>query len=221
MLTGAAIFGWRSWFSSSGIHCPRACGCVKSQRCANGCAIVSSAKNLRRARVSLHPRRCNRPTLMPLQKQPSRQKGTSPKLKCRRNAKGTGRRRKRRKRLRPVRLNHSVRVAEPAETRAADGVAAGAGGEEVAPELGGSRRPAQCRRRPRQKAREWLRWHRRPQRRLPRRLRGFPRARLFWPSDYLDPGRVRGSSGTTSRRYPATCCAICYLTIPRSSVFRI
>jgi hypothetical protein len=124
------FFGWRSWFSSDRVHCPRVCGCVKSQTCANGCAIVSSAKNLRRARVNLHPCRYNRPTLMPPRARWRRRKRTRRKSKCLRHPKLRGRRKSCRKRLRPLPLSPNVWVLKE-QTRAAGAAGVEAGGEEV------------------------------------------------------------------------------------------
>ena len=50
------------------IHCPRVGDCVTSQRCASGCAIVSSAEKKSQRHPKLNPLklRCNLPILMPM-----------------------------------------------------------------------------------------------------------------------------------------------------------
>ncbi len=51
-------------------------------------------------------------------------------------------------------------------------------------------------------------------------LLGLRRARSFSPSGCRVRAKVPGSSGTTSRRFRATCCGRFCSTIPRNSAFR-
>ena len=55
----------------------------------------------------------------------------------------------------------------------------------------------------------------------PQRCRVYPGAASFWLSDCLGRARVRGSSATRSRRFRATFCGACSLTILPNNDFRI
>jgi len=59
---------------------PEVCSCVTNQRCASGCAIVSSApKRIRKAaRASLHRPLCNPPITMPLRPRRPRLRANQP-----------------------------------------------------------------------------------------------------------------------------------------------
>ena len=217
------VSGWQLWYVCGSFHCPRACQYVTSHSCAIGCASASSAaKKAPRTRKAnpllLH---CNpltlRPELLLRRKRPKQTTRSKPLKPCWKKPLPC---------TNPSQSGRSQFV--PAETRAVGVVAAAAAGAwDVVKVRQAERRQPPHRLGPLRHTRARFPA---PRRHTPPRLRRKLRLGQLcpalrgeswsWPLACPAREKAPGSSGTTSRRFPATCCVRSCLTIPASSVFK-